>query len=115
MEAAPLALGASGTQLHPHVIAPGPPQGSWAGSRRRGQLHTHTHSPYTHTYTHTVVMHMGSGTRLPTLFLSSLWDPKLSSSLSHLPPPSLTVLHQDNSQINALDQILISGSAFVGI
>lgn len=59
-------------------------------------------------------MHVGSGVRLPTLFLSTLWDPKLSSSLCFTSRLSLIVLPENTSQINALSQILILGSAFLG-
>lgn len=59
-------------------------------------------------------MPVGSGVRLPRLSLSTLWDPKLSSSLCFTSRLSLTVLPENTSQINVLNQILISESAFVG-
>lgn len=53
MEAAPLALGASGTQLHPHVIAPGPPQGGPGQAPGGEASYTHTHTLTIHTHIHT--------------------------------------------------------------
>lgn len=52
MEAAPLALGPSGTRLPPCALASGPSQGSWAGWGR-GYGRRHQSQACTRTHTHT--------------------------------------------------------------